>query len=165
MSSNLTQILAARPLTGAAVADGDIFYVTDVSEATAANKDKGITRTELRRALAGTYNAQTWASGALTLTPGTYVGRHLEVITVTLGAGAFTLTVTDGSASTRFSGERLDVLFMLPATAAIVITVVNSTGDTLAYVESDGTGEDCFLELYHNGTKWLGLRKTLPTGV
>lgn len=51
MSSNLTQIHAARPLTGVDVADGDLFYVTDVSESTAANKDKGITRAELRKAL------------------------------------------------------------------------------------------------------------------
>ena len=52
MSSNLTQIYAARPLTGANTAKGDLFFVADVSETTAANKDKGITRDELLRAMA-----------------------------------------------------------------------------------------------------------------
>lgn len=51
MSSNLTQILAARPLTGASTAKGDILYIADVSETSAANKDKGITRDELARAM------------------------------------------------------------------------------------------------------------------
>jgi hypothetical protein len=165
MSSNLSQIYAARPITAANLARGDVLLVADVSETAAANKDKGIVISELNRALAGTHNAQTWSGGALTLTPAGYVGRHLEVLTVTLGAGAATLTIADGTANTRFAGERLDVLFLMPVTSGIVITVQNSTGDVLAYVATDGTGESCFLELYHNGTKWAALRKTLPTGV
>lgn len=165
MSSNLTQILAARPLAGADVADGDIFYVTDVSESTAANKDKGIVRSQLRRALAGTYNAQTWSSGALTITPGTYVGTHLEVLTCTMGAGSYALTLADGTGSTRFAGERLTVLLKLPATSSITITVSNSTGDELVNVATDGTGDDAVVEFYHDGTKWQGLRKSHPLGI
>lgn len=165
MSSNLSQVYAARPITGANVARNDIFLVADVSETAAANKDKGIIVSELNRALAGTYNAQTWSSGGLTLTPGAYVGRHLEILTVTLAAGSATLTITDGNASTRFAGERLDVLFTLPVTPNVSIAVQNSTGDVLAYIATDGSGDACFLELYHNGTKWGALRKTLPIGV
>jgi hypothetical protein len=51
-SSNLTQLYAARPLTGALSAATDLFYVADVSETTDANIDKGMTRHELTRALA-----------------------------------------------------------------------------------------------------------------
>lgn len=165
MSANLTQVFAARPLTAGSIARNDLFYVADVSETTAANKDKAILVSELNRALAGTFNAQTWSAGGLTLTPGAYVGRHLEVLTVSLAAGSYTLTVTDGSASTRFAGERLDILFKMPGTAGISLTVQNSTGDVLAYIDTDGTGDDCLLELFHNGTKWDGLRKTLPNGI
>lgn len=165
MSSNLSQVYAARPITGANLARNDILLIADVSETAASNKDKGIIVSELNRALSGTYNAQTWSAGGLTLTPGAYVGRHLEVLSITLAAGSATLTIADGTASTRFAGERLDVLFLMPVTPGISITVQNSTGDVLAYVATDGTGESCFLELYHNGTKWAGLRKTLPTGV
>jgi hypothetical protein len=158
--SNLT----GGTLAGADVADADRFYVWDVS-ASGIARQKYITRPEKRRALAPTYNAQTWSSGALTITPGTYVGRHLEILTVSLSAGSFTLTVADGSAATRFAGERLDLLLLLPATAAVIITLANSTGDTLTLIETDGTGDDCLVELYHNGTKWQGLRKTLPNGL
>lgn len=52
MSSNLSQLYAARPLLGSATAKGDLFYVVDVSESAAASKDKGITRDETLRALA-----------------------------------------------------------------------------------------------------------------
>lgn len=51
-SSNLTQLYAARPITGANTAAADLFYIADVSESLAANKDKGITRLETLRALA-----------------------------------------------------------------------------------------------------------------
>lgn len=165
MSSNLTQVYAARPLTGANLARNDILLVADVSETTTANKDKGIIVAELNRALSGTFNAQTWSAGGLTITPTAYVGKHLEVLTVSLAAGSYTLTVTDGSGSTRFAGERLDIFFKLPATAGIALTVQNSTGDVLAYIDTDGTGDDCLLELFHNGTKWDGLRKTMPNGI
>lgn len=158
--SNLT----GGALAGSDVAAGDRFYIWDVS-ASGIARQKYITRTEIRRALGDGYNAQTWASGALTITPGDYVQRHLEVITVTLSAGAATLTVADGTSLTRFSGNRLELLFLLPATAGIVITLVNSTGATLGYVESDGTGDDALVELYHNGTQWQGLRKTAPLGL
>ena len=52
MSANLTQIHAARPLTGANTAKGDLYYVTDVSETTASNKDKAHNRDEMLRAMA-----------------------------------------------------------------------------------------------------------------
>ena len=51
-SSNLTQIYAARALTGALSAATDLFYVADVSETTDVNIDKGMTRHELLRAMA-----------------------------------------------------------------------------------------------------------------
>lgn len=51
-SANLSQIYAARPLTGAASARTDLYYVADVSEPVVANKDKAHTRDELLRALA-----------------------------------------------------------------------------------------------------------------
>lgn len=165
MSDNLSQILAARPLSGANVARNDFLYIVDASESTAANKDKGIFISELNRALAGGYNAQTWASGALTITPDTYVGRHLEVLTCTMSAGSYALTLSDGTGSTRFAGERLLVLFKLPATSSIIITVSNSTGDELVNVATDGTGDDALVEFYHDGTKWQGLRKTHPLGL
>jgi hypothetical protein len=158
--SNLT----GGALTGAQVASGDRWYVWDVS-ASGVARQKYITTTEVRRALAEGYNAQTWASGTLTITPGDFVQRHLEVLTVSLSAGAATLTVADGSSLTRFAGNRLELLFLLPATAAIVITILNSNGDTLGLVESDGTGDDALVELYHNGTTWQPLRKTSPLGL
>jgi hypothetical protein len=158
---NLSQQAA---IAGADVAAGDLLYVFDIS-ASGKARSKKITTAEARRMLGDGYNAQTWAAGNLAITPGSYVQRHLEILTVTLSAGAATLTATDGTASTRFSGNRLDLLILLPGTAGVVITIVNSTGDTLAIVEDDGSGEDAFVELYHNGTKWKAIRKTLPTGV
>lgn len=52
MSANLTQLYAARPHLGVNTAKADLYYVADVSETTAANKDKGQTRDELLRAMA-----------------------------------------------------------------------------------------------------------------
>lgn len=155
--------LTGGNITGANVANDDLLYLFDVS-ASGVARTKAITRTETRRALGDGFNAQTWASGSLTLTPGDYVGRHLEILTVTLSAGAAVLTVADGSASTRFSGNRCEILLKLPGTSGISIAVKNGAGSTLVTIADDGTGDDALIELYHNGTSWALLRATYPTG-
>lgn len=158
---NLSQQTA---IAGADVAAGDLLYVFDVS-ASGKARSKKITRTEARRMLGDGYNAQTWAAGALTITPGDYVQRHLEALTLTLSAGSYVLTVADGTASTRFAGNRCDLLINLPATSGISIAVKNGAATTLVNVESDGVAAACLVELYHDGTNWQALRKTHPTGV
>lgn len=159
MSSNLSQLTA---ITGADLAAGDLFYVFDVS-ASGVARSKKITRTELRRALGEGHNAQTWASGAtLTLTPGDYVQRHLEILTISLSAGSYTLTVADGSASTRFAGNLCTVLFKFSGTAGVTVAVQNGAGDTLHTAGDDGTGDDYRVDLYHDGTSWRLLGRQYP---
>ncbi len=77
-SANLTQLYAARPLLGSATAKDDLFYVSDESETVEENKDKGITRAELARALAE--SARAGASK--------YVIPFLPAITGLTGGGA-----------------------------------------------------------------------------
>jgi hypothetical protein len=159
MSENLSQQTA---ITGADVAAGDLFYVFDVS-ASGKARSKKITRTELRRALAEGYNAQTWASGStLTITPGDYVQQHLEVLTITLTAAAYTLTVADGTASTRFAGNRCALLLKFSGTAGVQIAVKNGAAATLHTAEDDGTGDDYRVDLYHDGTSWQLLGRQYP---
>lgn len=153
--------LPGGAITGAQVAAGDLFYIWDIS-ATGIARTKSITVAELRRALGEGYNAQTWASGALTITPGDYVQRHLEILTVTLSAGTYTLTVADGTASTRFGGNRLQILLKLPGTDGIVVNVTNGAGSVEKVVRDDGTGDDHLVELYHNGTSWKLLTSQYP---
>lgn len=155
--------LTGGNITGANVANDDLLYIFDVS-ASGVARTKAITRTEARRALGSGYNAQTWASGALTITPGDYVGQHLEILTVTLSSGAAVLTVADGTSSTRYAGNRCDLLLKLPGTAGISIAVKNGAATTLVTVADDGSGDDALVELYHDGTVWRLLRATYPTG-
>lgn len=51
MSANLTQIFAARPMLGVNTTKDDVSYMADVS-AVGINKDVGLTRHELTRAIA-----------------------------------------------------------------------------------------------------------------
>ncbi len=53
-------------------------------------------------------------------------------------------------------------MFRLPATAGVIITIKNTTGDTLYSIETDASGDDALFELYHDGTKWNPLRSTYP---
>lgn len=159
MSENLSQQTA---ILGSDVADTDLLYLFDVS-ATGKARSKKLTRKEARRALGDGFNAQTWAAGNLTLTPADYQNFHLEILTVTLGAGAYTLTVADGTASTRFAGNKVDLLIKLPGTAGIAIAVKNGGGDTLVTIGDDGTGDDAEVSLYHDGTGWRPRRITYPT--
>ena len=104
----------------------------------------------------------THSSASLTITPGDYVQRHLEVITVTLSAGTYTLTLADGIASTRFAGNRIELLIKLPGTSGIIINVTNGAGNIERVVTDDGSGDDCRVELYHNGTSWKLLASQYP---
>jgi len=51
-TERLSQIYAARPLSGAASSKGSLFYVVDPTESSPTNQAKGMNRDELLRALA-----------------------------------------------------------------------------------------------------------------
>lgn len=87
---------------------------------------------------------------------------HVELFTVELVAGDYILTVGDGDELTREPGNRVALVFLLPETAGITITVKNSTGDTLHVVEPDDTGDTYRVDLYHNGTSWQLLGRQYP---
>jgi hypothetical protein len=160
-ASNLT----GGAIAGSNVADGDQFYLFHVS-ASGIARTKSLTRKEARRAFGDEFNAQTWSAGSsLTVTPGDYVQHHLEELTITLSAGSYVLTVADGTSSTRFAGNRTELLLKLPGTAGISIAIKNGAGTTLATVADDGSGDDALVELYHNGTTWKAKRATYPTNV
>jgi len=161
MSENLSQQTA---ILGADVADADLFYLFDIS-ASGKARSKKLTRKEARRALGDGYNAQTWAAGSVTLTPADYQGYHLEVITVTLSAGSYDLTVADGTSSTRYADNRVELLIKLPGTSGISIAIKNGAGTTLVTLSDDGSGDDALIELYHDGSVWRAKRATYPTNV
>lgn len=152
-------------ILGINVADGDQLTLFDISSSGSA-RTKGMTVKETRRGL-GLFNgnAQTWSSGALTITPGDFVNHHLEELTITLAAGTYTLTIADGDATKRFDFNRADLLFKLPGTLGLTINIRNSTGDALATVQDDGSGDDYLVELYYRAGKWRALRKTFPLDV
>lgn len=157
-ASNLT----GGAILGSAVADGDQLYLFDISSSGAA-RTKSLTVKEARRGLGVFgYNAQSNAAGNITVTPGDFCGDHLEVITASGSAGTRTCTIADGSSTTRYAGNRASLLFVLPGTAGLIYTVLNTAGDTLFTVQDDGSGDDCRLDLYHNGTKWQTLGHVYP---
>jgi hypothetical protein len=108
------------------------------------------------------FNAQAWDAGSLSVTADANAKKHLEVITVGLAAGAALLTVDDETSISRAPNNRLDIMFRLPVTVGIIITIQNTTGDTLYSIETDASGDDALFELYHDGTKWNPFRSTYP---
>lgn len=149
----------ASNLTGGAflgknVAVGDQLYLFDVS-ASGVARTKSLTVAEARRGLGlQTCNAQGWASGALAIIPGTFVNHHVEELTVTLGAGTATLTMTDGDDTSRFAGNQAELVFILPGTSGLIIEVRNTANDLLCTVTDPGSAARRLAKLYHNGTKW-----------
>lgn len=124
-----------------------------------------MTRKEARRALAGRGGgASANESGNTTITPGAFIGDHLEVVTVTGIARTSVLILTAGDGTTRYAYERMAILLRLPQTASIVLQVRNAAvdGTLLFELTTDGGGEDALLEFYHDGAAWQPLRATYP---
>jgi len=161
MSSTLTQILAARPLTGAQLAAADALLVLD-SSASGASKDAAATLSSLRDALVA-YNAQSNSSGNTTVSPGVLAAMHTEAITFTGSAG--TRVVILDTATSPADGTVARLRLNLPATASIVVEVRNATsgGTLLASVETDGSGSDAFLSFTYTGSAWSLDFATYPT--
>lgn len=164
MSKNLAQIYAdSAGFAAVDVTDVDLFYIFDVS-ALGVLRSKGLTRTEMRRAVSGKgFNAQDSLAGNITVAPQDHVDDHLEVINV--GGVARVSGVVLVVSATRKSGDRCKVKFLLPAVADIVLNVFNGSllGTEIASYTPDNSGDDLLVEFYldQNGA-WQVLSKQYP---
>lgn len=161
MSSTLSQVYAARPVTAAQMLAAMLLYIDDPTAA-AGSKDKGAQLAELRKALSG-YNASaSSATGTTTVTPGVLAMRHTEVLTVTGEAG--TRTIVLDTANSPAAGDQIDLRLNLPATGSILLDVRNATaaGTQITTFETDGSGSDAVLSFYFDGTAWQFLSATYP---
>jgi hypothetical protein len=161
MSETLTQTLARNPVAAAALAQGDALPLLDVS-GSGLSKDAAITFLELLKAMNG-YHADTNNSGTTTVSPNPTAAIHTEVITFG-GSGSTTRLVVLSTANAPFAGARCTVRCALPATADITVEFRNATsgGTLLTSMVTDGSGDDCVAEFYHDGAAWNFLRFNLP---
>lgn len=103
------------------------------------------------------YSADPNSTGNTTLTPSAGVRLHFSkaVITGTASTRVFILATTD-----REAGDRIEIDFVLPDTASIVLEIRNATsGGTLLYtVTTDGSdatnGYHFRAAMRFNGTAW-----------
>lgn len=154
MSSNLSQIFAARPLAGADIATGDLVYITDVSETTAANKDKGTTIADLRVAVApiGATTA-TNSTGDTTVTVASGARHYGAEITFSGSAGTRRIVLSDTNAT---AGALVSLGLNLPATSGIVVEIYSGSagGTLLASVTSDGTAGKVGVVCVRGASAW-----------
>jgi hypothetical protein len=105
------------------------------------------------QARANGYNAQANSSGNSTVTPASAYATHTEIVTF---SGSARTSVVILSTTGRTSGDVLRLRLNMPATSAIVAEVRNASavGTLLASLTTDGSGDDCFIQLTFNGTAW-----------
>jgi len=87
--------------------------------------------------------------------------QHTAVVTITGSArtSAIAIPITN-----RTAGDRAAVKLILPATAAIIINITNSTtgGTTLYSLTTDTSGDDACYEVEYDGAAWQPLRYNYP---
>lgn len=157
MSSKLSQLLTANPITGALLALADGLYLYRASAA-GSQKSAAITMGELVKALR-TRGAQANAAGDSTVTVGVLCVMHTEVISFA-GAGSTTRKVILAIPAGLTAGARCAVRCELPATADITVEFRNATsgGALLTSLLSDASGDDKVAEFEFDGTQWNFLR-------
>ena len=97
------------------------------------------------------YHAATNSTGNTTVTA--TASFYTERITFSGSAGTRVIILAVGS---NTSGDVIDLSYLLPTTAAIVVETRNATagGTLLDTITTDNTGDDAFCRCVFNGTSW-----------
>lgn len=107
------------------------------------------------------YHATANSTGDSTITPSSTSQHHTEVVTISGSAGTRNFAV---ATTGRTAGDTCTVVLALPVTASILVNVrdASATGTVLAAITTDGSGEDCAIDLVYTGTAWVRSRVSFP---